>query len=163
MAEQKQDDQLEHTYISYVRIRDIALKTCQRQWTIGRSGERVSGISLLVAWHDDDDDDVKIHLCMMYNWRPSLFKWLWHEITQQKLICHKTNQPTHTHTHTHTHIEVLVLCNSYFQRKWNWWPEFKSWTKLFAFAIVLIPTVTVSIQLFSSQLWVNSRTDCSLI
>ena len=27
MAEQKQDDQLEHTYSSYVRIRDIALKT----------------------------------------------------------------------------------------------------------------------------------------
>ena len=30
-AEQKQDDQLEHTYSSYVRIRDIALKTCQRR------------------------------------------------------------------------------------------------------------------------------------
>ena len=26
MAKQKQDDQLEHTYISYVRIRDVALK-----------------------------------------------------------------------------------------------------------------------------------------
>ena len=29
MAKQKQDDQLEHTYSSYVRIRDVALKTCQ--------------------------------------------------------------------------------------------------------------------------------------
>ncbi len=29
MAEQKQDDQLEHTYSSYVMIRDVALKTCQ--------------------------------------------------------------------------------------------------------------------------------------
>ena len=28
---QKQDDQLEHTYSSYVRIRDVALKTCQRR------------------------------------------------------------------------------------------------------------------------------------
>ena len=37
MAEQKQDDQLQHTYSSYVRIRDVALKTCQRLWTIGRS------------------------------------------------------------------------------------------------------------------------------
>ena len=27
-AEQKQDDLLEHTYSSYVRIRDVALKTC---------------------------------------------------------------------------------------------------------------------------------------
>ena len=53
----KQDDQLEHTYSSYVRIRDIALKTCQRRWTIGRSGERGSGISVLAARHDDDEDD----------------------------------------------------------------------------------------------------------
>ena len=28
MAEQKQDDQLEHTYSSYARIQDVALKTC---------------------------------------------------------------------------------------------------------------------------------------
>ena len=31
MAEQKQDDQLEHTYSSCVRIRDVAQKTCQRR------------------------------------------------------------------------------------------------------------------------------------
>ena len=55
MAEQKQDDQLENTYSSSVRIRDVALKTCQRRWTIGRSGERGSGISVLTARHDDDD------------------------------------------------------------------------------------------------------------
>ena len=30
MAEQKKDDQLEHTYSSYVRIRDVALRTCRR-------------------------------------------------------------------------------------------------------------------------------------
>ena len=53
MAKQK----LEHTYSSYVRIRDVTLKTCQKRWMIGRSGERGSGISVLVAWHDDDDDD----------------------------------------------------------------------------------------------------------
>ena len=57
MAEQKQEDQLEHTYSSYVRIRDVALKTCQRRWTIGKSGERGSGVSVLAARHDDDDDD----------------------------------------------------------------------------------------------------------
>ena len=34
-------------------------KTCQRRWTIGKSGERGSGISVLPAWHDDDDDDEK--------------------------------------------------------------------------------------------------------
>ena len=47
-------DELEHTYSSCVRIRDVALKTCQRRWTIGRSGERWSGISVLAARHDDD-------------------------------------------------------------------------------------------------------------
>ena len=55
MAEQKQDDQLEHTYSSSARIRDVALKICQRRSTIGRSSERGSGISVLSARHDDDD------------------------------------------------------------------------------------------------------------
>ena len=55
MAEQKQDDDLEHKYSSYVRIRDVSLKTCRRRWTIGRSGKRGSGISVLAARHDDDD------------------------------------------------------------------------------------------------------------
>ena len=40
---------------SYMRIRDVALKTCRRRWTIGRSGERGSGISVQAARHDDDD------------------------------------------------------------------------------------------------------------
>ena len=57
MAEQKQDDQLEPTYSSYVRIQDVALKTWQRRWTIGRSGERGSGISVLALRHEDDDND----------------------------------------------------------------------------------------------------------
>ena len=55
MAKQKQDDQLEHTYSSYVRIRDVTLKTCQKRWMIGRSGERGAGISVLAAQHDDDE------------------------------------------------------------------------------------------------------------
>ena len=54
---QKQDNRLEHAYSSYVRIRDVALKAGQRQWTIGRSSERGSGISVLAARHDEDDED----------------------------------------------------------------------------------------------------------
>ena len=54
MAGQKQDDQLEHTFSTYVRIWDVALKICQRRWTIERNGERGSGISVLAARHDDD-------------------------------------------------------------------------------------------------------------
>ena len=54
MAVQKQDDQHEHTFSSYVRIRDVVLKTYLGRWTIGRSGERGSGISVLPARYDDD-------------------------------------------------------------------------------------------------------------
>ena len=40
MAEQKQDDQLEHTYSSYVRIRDVALKICDERWgEVAREGQ----------------------------------------------------------------------------------------------------------------------------
>ncbi len=56
MDEQRQDDQLEHTFSSSVPIRHVALRTCRKQWTIGRSGERGSGISVLPARQDDDDD-----------------------------------------------------------------------------------------------------------
>ena len=55
MAKQKQDDQFEHTCSSNVRIRDVALKTSQKRWMIGRSGERGSRISVLAVRHDDDD------------------------------------------------------------------------------------------------------------
>ena len=55
MDELKQDDQLEHTYSSYVRIPDVAQKTCQGRWTIGKSGERGSGIFVLAARNNDDD------------------------------------------------------------------------------------------------------------
>ena len=57
MAVQKQDDQHEHIFSSYVRIRDVVLKTCIGRWTIGRSGETGIEISVLPARHDDDDDD----------------------------------------------------------------------------------------------------------
>ena len=54
MAVQKQDDQHEHTFSNCVRIQDVVLKTCLGRWTIGKSGERGSGISVLPARHDDD-------------------------------------------------------------------------------------------------------------
>ena len=56
------------TYLnSYVRIRDVALKTYQRRCMIGRSGERGSGISVLVARHDDDDVDISILITILLN------------------------------------------------------------------------------------------------
>ena len=64
MAAQKQGDQLERTFSSYVRIQDVVLKTYLGRWTIGRSGERGSGISVLPARYDDDDDDDDYHLVL---------------------------------------------------------------------------------------------------
>ena len=50
MAEQKQGDQLEPTYSSSVEIRDVALRTSWKRWTIGKGGERASGYPCW--WHD---------------------------------------------------------------------------------------------------------------
>ena len=43
-AEQIRGDQLVPTYSSSVKIRVLTLRTCQKRWTIGRGGERESGI-----------------------------------------------------------------------------------------------------------------------
>ena len=52
MDEQRQDVQFEPTYSSSVPIRDVALRVCRNQWTIGRCRERRSWISALIAWHE---------------------------------------------------------------------------------------------------------------
>ena len=69
MAEQKQDDQHEHSFSSCVGMRDVVQKTCQRRWTIGKSGERGSEISMLPARYDDDDDVIET------NWTKSKTQW----------------------------------------------------------------------------------------
>ena len=58
------------TYSSYVRIRDVTLKTCRRRWMIGRRGERGSEISVLAARHDDNDKSLqrfKISIWKLYH------------------------------------------------------------------------------------------------
>ena len=70
------------TYSNYVRTQDITLKTYRRRWMIGRSGERGSGISVLAARHDDDDDISGYSKGIRSNFVHS------------------------THTHTHTHIYI---------------------------------------------------------
>ena len=99
MAKQKQDDQLEHTYSIYVRIRDVALKTCQRRWMIGRSGERGSRISLLAAWHNDDDIYVQLRNKKINEYILLIFVFLhdilaWHKfiyIYIYMYVCRQTN------------------------------------------------------------------------
>ena len=41
-------------------IQDVALKTCLRRWTTGKSGERGSGISVQAARYDDKVFTMKI-------------------------------------------------------------------------------------------------------
>ena len=67
MTKQKQDDQLKPTYSSSVPIRDVALKTCQKRWMIGGSGNRGSGISVLAARHDYDDIYIYIYIYISYH------------------------------------------------------------------------------------------------
>ena len=76
MVKQKQDDQLELTYSSYVTTRDVTLKSCQRRLIIGRSGKRGFGISVLAARHHDDDDIyiyIYIYMGDAFNKLPDFF------------------------------------------------------------------------------------------
>ena len=100
MTEQKQDDQLEHTYSSYVRIRDVALKTCQRRWTIERSGERGSGISVLAARHHDDDEQKK------FNQR--IWKGLNSCSNSQKCLVAYCKTSTHFFTFIHLFVSLSL-------------------------------------------------------
>ena len=84
MAEKKQDNQLEHTYSSYVRIRDVAMKTCRRRWTIGRSGERGSRIPVLAARHDDDDG---LSLEVSFSWVFFMINFISLYIMNSPYIC----------------------------------------------------------------------------
>ena len=60
------------------------------------------------------------------------------------------------------HIQRCPWCNCYRRRKLTRRHGFKSWTRLIAFHIALIPLGKVWIQLFSIQLWANSRADLVL-
>ena len=57
MDEQRQDDQLEPTNSSSMRIQDVALEIYRKRWTIEAGGGRGPGRAMLMVRHDDDDDD----------------------------------------------------------------------------------------------------------
>ena len=73
MNEQKQDDQLEPTYCSSVPIRDVTPKTCRKEWTVEKGGEKGSGIYMLRAWHDDDIY-IYIYIMNIYQFLYILFR-----------------------------------------------------------------------------------------
>ena len=92
-------------------------------------------------------------VCMYKNWC-SINNLLW-------LIYHKTI-PNQFFLYKNP-IWRCPWCNSYRRRKWTRRLGFKSWTRIIAFHIALIPFGKVWIQLFSLQLWVNSRADWFLL
>ena len=55
----------------------------------------------------------------------------------------------------HIYIYIYIWCDGYHCRKWTRRLKFKSWMRLIAFHIPLIPLGKVWIQLFSLQLWVK--------
>ena len=58
MDKQRQGDLPEPSYCSSVSIQ----RTNWKQWTIGRSGERRSGLSVLMAWQEDDEFIFKVKI-----------------------------------------------------------------------------------------------------
>ena len=40
---------------TFIQIRNVALETCWKQWTIEKGGKKGLEISMLMARHDDDD------------------------------------------------------------------------------------------------------------
>ena len=68
MDEEMQYDQLEPIYNSSVPIQDIALKTYRNRWTIEKGDGRGSGRSVLMVWHDDDDNKKDQNI-----WRENVF------------------------------------------------------------------------------------------
>ena len=78
MAGQKQGDLLEHTFSSYVRIRDVALKNYQRRGTKERSGERGSWLSVpparLAAAADNIYIYIYIYIRGAYDMFPDFFR-----------------------------------------------------------------------------------------
>ena len=125
MAEQKQNDQLAHTYSSYVRIQDVALKTCQRRWTIGKSGERGSGISILAAWHDDDDDDTcrctYIYLSLHIYIYIYIYKTVWYIYTyvRERKETKKQRRETDFFKHINHTDSFLVLLSTHLKSTTN--------------------------------------------
>ena len=81
-------------------------------------------------------------------------------------LCLCRTRPTHSFILPFLYTSIplysnrrCLWCNGYRRRKWTRWHEYKPWTRPIEFHIALIPLGKVWIQIFSLQLWVNSRAD----
>ena len=113
MDKQRQDVQLEPTYSSSVPIRDVALRICRKQWTIGKCGERGSGISVLIARHD-------IYIYNSAYEHPGTQIFLFNLCSSHSFLLTDRQTDTHTHTHTHICIYIYIYIYTHPTHKYMW-------------------------------------------
>ena len=125
MDEQRQDVQLKPTYSSSVPIWDKALRICWKQWMIGRRGERGSGISMLIAQHDDDDDLTVWKKVRSGSFKDVIYK-LYFEITNLIFMNKKALNDLcwHGKKHSQTEINYTYVSDFFDKQEVN----LKNWT-----------------------------------
>ena len=154
MAKQKQDDQPELTYSSYVRTQDVTQKTCRRRWMIGRSGVRdirAGGTTWWWWWFQSCDVISVINLFkkIFTTFKINLKKKLFLSCRKNQDLRNYGKTLKKTLYNNSINIRRCPWCNGYHRRIWTRRHEFKSWTWLIAFHIALIPLGKVWIQIFS--------------
>ena len=95
MHQQTQDDQIEPTCSSSVQIRGVDLKTCRKQWAIVKGGEKVSGISMLMARHDENDDISSVSSASLHFQRKYFVQTIT-DANYANVIAFLANKPTQT-------------------------------------------------------------------
>ena len=98
--------------------------------------------------------DSAVHRFNHYTTRTPLIKgWVClYECVRANVTSMYTSMRTHNSIKRHSHWAMVM----------TWRSEFKSWTRLFIFHIILISLGKVCIQLFFFQQWINSRADWAL-
>ena len=85
--------------------------------------------------------DAYIHTCMYIHTYMQAYTHIYIYTNIYTHIHIYTDMHVYTYIYTHTHKHKLWWRSwrNRYRRKWNWWPGFKSWTRVFAFDIELIP------------------------
>ena len=127
--EQRQDDQLEPTYNSSVRIQDVALKTYWEWRTIKKGGGRGSGRSKLAVWHEDDDMCIYgyIHIYKDICIYIYIYMYMYMCAYTHKYVCIYIYICIYIYVYTYVYTHVYILHSIYmcvfgspFTLKWIW-------------------------------------------
>ena len=112
MDEQRQDDQLEPIYNSFVPIRDVAQKTSRKRRTIEMDDERGSGRSVLAA-HDDDDiydkNQWNIDKSDTFNCFRSKISFFIYRISSETILIILSDSPNQPFHHSYIYIYIYII------------------------------------------------------